>query len=949
MFRSPKSVVVPVIAPVASSAVALVSIAAVCVATCATLLVALALAPSPARADGCQDWLTGPLSTGDSPNGTDGVVYATTRWDPDAAGPDPELFVVAGHFSSIEGVPVSNIAARDPRTGRWFPLGAATDGSIKALAVYDGDLIAGGYFTVIGGQPADYIARWNGAYWQPLGGGQAGWVYALMPYQGDLLVAGSVAVGGQPTGLTRWDGSAWQWMGYFNYPATCMTEHAGELIVGGTFHYVDGLELGGVVRRVGSSWQMVGNGVDGNASALISFGGRLYAAADLYCGDPPLTCFRLARLIGSAWEEIPLEGLGDPGLVKIENFHLHGGQLYAAGYFDHIGGVAASNVARFDGGTWHPLAGGLDARTHALATLGDDLVAGGFFTHADGGSANGLARWTGSAWSSFGGGWSVSVNALIRFGARLVAAGDFEQSTRTAQRAYDIVAWDGLSLAAFGTGMNAPVRALESFKYPGPFGDYELIAGGDFTFAGGNAAQRIARWDEDPTGFPPAAWAPMGAGFNGTVHAIERFSSQTYAGGAFTASGQPVQRIARWNETTDIWEPLGTGMNGPVFALREYNGFLFAGGSFTTAGGVSTGGLARWNGASWSAVGGFFNGTVFALDVHEGQLIIGGLFQGLSGSPNLARYDGVSYSTLGTGGTNAAVRSLRSSGAWLYAGGEFTQAGGVTARHAAVWDGVSWAEVGGGTDASVLALAAFNGEVHAGGLFEDIREETIHSPHWARYLETGVLWIAQQPATQTRQAGEDAHFVSRAADGYGGLLYQWYKNGMPLSDGPTGTGSEILGATSRTELFVIHVGLADAGEYRLEIRNACGADTSNIATLTVEGAADVSGPDPVLDGGDATGRARSILSVGPAAPNPALAETRLLFELRAAASVELAVLDIAGRLVRRFAAEHLDAGRHAITWDGTSAEGRRVPAGVYVLRLAAGGESAPARRVVLRP
>lgn len=949
MVRSPQSVVPLAITQVSPGAVA-AAFVSVAVAACATLLVALVLAPSPAWADSCQDWRTGPLSTGDSPNGTDGVVSATTRWDPDGAGPDPELFVVAGYFSSIEGVPVSNIAARDPRTGRWFPLGAATNSSIKALAVYDGELIAGGYFTVIGGQPANYIARWNGAYWQPLGDGQAGEVHALMPYQGDLLVAGSVVVDGQATGLTRWDGSSWQWMGYFNYPATCMTEHAGELIVGGYFHYVDGLELGSVVRRVGSAWQMVGNGVDGHASALISYGGRLYASAEVFCGDPPLSCFRLARLSGSTWEEIPLEGPGFPTLVKIEDFHLHGGQLYAAGFFDQIGGVAASNIARYDGGTWHPLAGGLDARTLALATLGDDLVAGGWFSQAGGGSANGLTRWTGSAWSSFGGGWSASVNALIRYGSRLVAAGDFEQSTRTSQRAYDIVAWDGLSLAAFGTGMNAPVHALESFNYPGPFGDYELIAGGEFTFAGGVAAQRIARWDEDPTGFPPAAWAPMGAGFNGTVHAIERFNGETYAGGAFTASGQAVQRIARWNETTDTWGPLGAGMNGPVFALREYNGFLYAGGSFTTAGGVSTGGLARWNGASWSAVGGFFNGMVFALEVHEGQLIIGGQYPGISGSPNLARYNGTSYSTLGTGGANAAVRSLRSSGNRLYAGGDFTQAGGVTARHAAVWNGASWAEVGGGTDAAVLALAAFNGEVHAGGLFEDIREETIHSPHWGRYLETGVLWIAQQPASQTRQAGEDAHFVSQAADGHGGLLYQWYKDGIPLSDGLTATGSEILGATSRTELFVFNVGPTDAGGYRLEVRNACGADTSSTATLTVEGTADAPAPDPALDRvGDAAGRARSILRVDPAAPNPARAATRLAFELRSAASVELAVLDVAGRLVRRFAAERLETGTHAIAWDGTDAEGRRLPAGVYTLRLAAGGEIPPACRVVLLP
>lgn len=950
MDRASQPVLMFVPGRAAVGAVARARRAAVVAATLTGVFLALTLGVAPARADGCQDWRTGPLSTEDSPNGVDGIIHAITRWDPDAAGPDPELLVVAGSFTSIEGVPASNIAARDPRTGQWFPLGAATNGSIQALAVFDGDLVAGGYFTVIGGQSADHVARWNGAYWAPLGGGQAGAIRAFMPYQGDLLVAGEVVVNAEPTGLARWNGDQWEWMGYFNYPVVCMTEHAGELYVGGYFGYVDGQELGSVVRRVGSSWQMAGNGVAGNTTALASYGGRLYAASDLFCADPPLACFRLGRLNGATWEEIPLHGPGDPPFAEIEAFHLHGGELYAAGFFDQIGGAAAHNVARFDGGVWHPLAGGVDHWAGALSSLEDDLVVGGNFSHADGDSANALARWTGSAWSSFGGGWSVRVNALTRYGSRLVAAGDFEQSTRTAQRAYDIVAWDGLSFAAFGTGMNAPVHALESFNYPGPFGDYELIAGGEFTFAGGVAAQRIARWTEDPAGFPPAAWAPMGAGLNGTVHALERFNGETYAGGAFTFSGQAVQRVARWNEASDVWEPLGTGMNGPVFALREYNGALYAGGLFTTAGGASTGGLARWNGTSWSAVGGFFNGTVFALEVHEGQLIIGGQYPGISGSPNLARYNGSSYSTLGTGGTNAAVRALRSSGARLYAGGDFTQAGGAVARHAAVWDGTSWSEVGGGTDAAVLALAAFNGEVHAGGLFTDIREETIHSPHWARYLETGVLWIARQPATQTRQSGEDAHFVARAADGYGGLLYQWFKDGIPLSDGPTGTGSEILGATSRTELFVFQVGPADAGAYRLEIMNACGADTSSVATLTVEGTADGPGDSAASDlDGDGARRARLILDAGLAAPNPARGSTRLAFELRAAAEVELTVLDVTGRRVRRLAAGRLEPGAHTIAWDGTDAEGKRRSAGVYALYLTAGPATAVARRVVLLP
>src|SRR4029453_3994839 len=131
----------------------------------------------------------------------------------------------------------------------------------------------------------------------------------------------------------------------------------------------------------------------------------------------------------------------------------------------------------------------------------------------------------------------------------------------------------------------------------------------------------------------------------------------TYAGGQFVTTGvggPSLFRIAQWNPATNTWSQVGTGMNSAVQALKSYNGSLYAGGSFSTAGGVNTGGLARWNGTSWSAVGGVFNGIVYALEVHNGDLVIGGSFPGISGSPNVIRYNGSTFSTFGTGGTNAA-------------------------------------------------------------------------------------------------------------------------------------------------------------------------------------------------------------------------------------------------------------------------------------------------------
>src|SRR6185503_18691424 len=61
------------------------------------------------------------------------------------------------------------------------------------------------------------------------------------------------------------------------------------------------------------------------------------------------------------------------------------------------------------------------------------------------------------------------------------------------------------------------------------------------------------------------------------------------------------------------------------------------------------------------------------------------------------------------------------SGPALYAGGAFTTAGGVSARHVARWDGSSWTPLGSGTSSTVLALAVHDDgggpALYAGGEF----------------------------------------------------------------------------------------------------------------------------------------------------------------------------------------------------------------------------------------
>jgi hypothetical protein len=204
-----------------------------------------------------------------------------------------------------------------------------------------------------------------------------------------------------------------------------------------------------------------------------------------------------------------------------------------------------------------------------------------------------------------------------------------------------------------------------------------------------------------------------------------------YAGGSFTtAGGQVVNRIARWDGTS--WLGLGNGVPGlgagaGVNALTVHddgNGpALLVGGDFTTAGGVTVRNVARWDGASWSALGTGGPATCYSLaSFDEGSGAV--LFAG--GSSLLWLWDGAAWSALTM---NGQVRALQvhddGGGPALYAGGRFTTADGLGANQIARWDGSGWSTLGSGLDAhpvlteGVRALASFRGRLAAGGDFLD--------------------------------------------------------------------------------------------------------------------------------------------------------------------------------------------------------------------------------------
>jgi len=88
------------------------------------------------------------------------------------------------------------------------------------------------------------------------------------------------------------------------------------------------------------------------------------------------------------------------------------------------------------------------------------------------------------------------------------------------------------------------------------------------------------------------------------------------------------------------------------------------------------------------------------------------------------------------------------------------------------------------------------------------------------------------------------------------------------------------------------------------------------------------------------------LALAVAGPHPARAPVTLDLAMPQAGEAVVDVFDLRGARVQRLAQATFVAGRHPLVWDGRDASGSRAAAGVYLLRVRAGG-SEVARRVVL--
>ncbi len=715
---------------------------------------------------------------------------------------------------------ITGIAALVSRGGAQCPLGWGSgfgpdgpgfDESVDSLVIGDigagEELFAAGYFRSVDDTAAHFVARWDGVRWRPMSEAH-GFVGLDAPAwrlhlhddgSGPRLYVGGYFehAGGVATqGLARWEDDHWVAVPFFPGPLGRADVYA---MTSGAMPGDPGLYVsayltdqatyaGNFVRRLdGAEWSAVGPAFDRAPNSLCWFdeggGLALYAGGGFKrIGTENIS--GIAKWDGSAWVPVgvPSASVTVGAMAPV----LIGGsrRLVVGGQFAAIGGVAANNVAAWDGVAWSPLGAGVQGTTNyrppiwsmcvVPGAVGDVLIVGGALQSAGGAPAAAIASWDGNSWSSLGAGMSNDsarpfVLALACANGTTFAGGYFSRAAGV--RASNIAAWDGSawsspSVEPGGDGLDGWVATAEALEVDG---ESALYVAGAFSHAGAVATPLVAKRRQ-------GAWAAVGDGLFGPMNYPSPFDLSAFAlttvesqgarrlcvGGDFTtgAGGVALNGVAILDGGQ--WKPMGSGVDSAVFAMATIDSGpargVYAGGAFTKADGLSIGALsiARWDGAQWRSVGTGLSGQIYALATGlgpSGPVLYAGGGLGNSNQPftirTVAVWDGAAWAAAGAdiaGTANCLAVVDLGSGPTLFAGGRLALGSAPVECSVARLDGQSWTPVGFASkdgfpgipfDVMSLGMVELSGErqLVAGGFFD--RMDGVPARNVARLTRAG--------------------------------------------------------------------------------------------------------------------------------------------------------------------------------------------------------------------
>ncbi|MBI1825075.1 MAG: hypothetical protein HY287_14930 [Planctomycetes bacterium] len=602
-----------------------------------------------------------------------------------------------------------------PTPGMGGALAWFDDGTGPALYV------GGGFYHTPDYANVQFIARWNGLNWRPVSPGDYGNVYApvnsLVVFDDGSGPALYTSISG--ASLEKWNGHAWSLVDAIGATATAarmvvFDDGNGQAIFVGSlhFHLTSGdVDAYGGAKWDGTNWHSMNLPQN---SAIYSFFARNDAVehalyANIRYGTSSV--INVAKWSATGWVQVGQspevynwsQVFVNPTIVTFDDGT--GPGLYILGnmIWNSADGTKVSTFARWDGQRWNPMPNPLTPNSVFLgAAAFDDGTGSRIFA----GIGFDIWVWDGLNWTKV-----ISldhlVTGIVSFNApdpTLFVNGGTKILPNSHDRPYPATV-NGLAILkpndiwrGLGNGADGAVRALGVYDLGG---GPSLYAGGDFMSVGGVGAGGIARWDGQ-------RWWPIGAAqpWNiGHVHALTAFDDGSgpalYASGIFDNG----YRVARFSNNT--WSLIESG---DIYSLAVFDdgkgAALYAGGTFQQfciSGGTCEH-VARWNGQEWLRLGPGFDRKVNTLVVFDdgagSKLYAGGDFSESGGIPmsRVSKWDGKAWQAVGEFLFNYPVLAL---GVFNDGTGSALYAGSGSLIH---WDGVSWQAVPNGPGGAILSI-----------------------------------------------------------------------------------------------------------------------------------------------------------------------------------------------------------------------------------------------------
>lgn len=297
----------------------------------------------------------------------------------------------------------------------WQSLdGGANNGVISIYGDTTNNILyAAGYFTSIGGIPANRIAKWDGVNWDSLGSGvygvnSAAW-NAFTMYRGQIVFVGNTFSCPNQY-ISTWNGTQWDSIGS-NFSDCCFKGAVTlnkELYAFGIFNSINGTPYNSIAKydTIGNTWISVGFPYTTPTDAatincLEIYNGELYAGG-LFL-DSTGVAKNIAKFNGSYWSIV---GQGITGFSdQVFDLCVYQNELYAAGEFSFSSGNPGNKIARWNDTIWSDVGGGVTASSgqiNSLLVLNNKLYAGGAYSEIGGLPAPHIASWDGTNWCVFG-------------------------------------------------------------------------------------------------------------------------------------------------------------------------------------------------------------------------------------------------------------------------------------------------------------------------------------------------------------------------------------------------------------------------------------------------------------------------------------------------------------------------------------------------------------------